>query len=180
MATFHEITNTEVDSSGVNEIGFNDIADTYDHLYIVASLRTNTTDSALWDDVFLRFNERAASEYTYSNIEVSNTSPLASRGGGAAGVRVGRATNPAASAGYFNTFEIWVPNYASDAGFKPIICTNHVVGTIAATTYWRILITQGQWQGTPAAITDLEINLAHGSDLFVQHSNATLYGVTGV
>ena len=179
MAAFTVIATNDVGASGVNEIQFTGIAGTYDHLYITASLRTDGVDSAKWDDVAMRFNSVAtSSEYSSTLIECSNTSPVAGQIT-SNGARVMRATNSDADANLFNPLEIWIPNYAGSVGFQPFIAKNSVIGDLAATTYWRMFVTAGLWSGTPAAITQVDLHLNHGTDLFVEHSTATLYGVTG-
>ena len=176
MAAFTMITNTEVDASGINRIEFDPIAGTYDHLYITASLRTNTTGAHQWDDVHLQFNDDTASTSSYTDIECSSVSPVG--GAQASGLRVGRATNADADADFFNPLEIWIPNYAGTDGTKPVIAKSTVVGDASSVTYWRMHVTSGVWRST-AAITAVDLHLASGTDLFVQYSIATLYGVTG-
>ena len=181
MAAFTVIATNDVGASGVNEIQFTGIAGTYDHLYIVASLRTNGVDSAKWDDVYMRFNSvGTGSEYSSTHIECSSTSPVSGRTTAAGGgPRVTRAANSDADADFFNPLEIWIPNYAGSVGFKPFIAKTSIIGDASSATYWRMFVTAGLWSGTPAAITQVDLHLNHGTDLFVQHSTATLYGVTG-
>ena len=62
MAAFELITNTEVDSSGITNIAFASLG-SYDHLYLVGSLRTDTSDSAGWDDVYWTFNGSGADRF---------------------------------------------------------------------------------------------------------------------
>jgi hypothetical protein len=54
MLKYH-IQTIEVGSTVTSAISFSGISQTYDDLLIVASLRTNTGDTA-WNDAFVRFN----------------------------------------------------------------------------------------------------------------------------
>jgi hypothetical protein len=181
MAAFTMITNTEVDASGVNEIQFTSIAGTYDHLYLVASLRTDTVDSALWDDIYLRVNSTSDAAFnSYTQLELSNTTPVSGRSTSGASIRIGRATASGADASFFNPLEMWIPNYTGTVGNKPILVSNMILGDASSSTYWRYFeLAALHAPTTPAAITQLDLHMAHGTDLFVQYSNATLYGVTG-
>ena len=181
MAAFTVIDHTEVGVSGANEIQFTSIAGTYDHLYLVASLRTDASDVAMWDDTYLRINSTSdASFNSYTQLELSNITPVSGRSTAGASIRIGRSTNDDADASFFNPLVLWIPNYAGTVGNKQILSSNKVIGDASSSTYWRMLeLAALHAPTTPAAITQLDLHLSSGTDLFVQYSTATLYGVTG-
>ena len=181
MTAFTVIGHTEVGVSGAAEIQFTGIAGTYDHLYLVASLRTDTTGTHLWHDTYLRINSTTDATFnSYTQLELSGTSPVSGNSTSGASIRIGRATNTDADAGFFNPLIFWIPNYAGTVGNKQILSSNKVIGDASSTTYWRMLeLAALHAPTTPAAITQLDLHSASGTDLFVQYSTATLYGVTG-
>ena len=175
MAAFELITNTEVDSSGIANIAFASLG-SYDHLYLVGSLRTDTSDSAGWDDVYWTFNG-SGSDFSGVHYEVSNTSPVS---GTFTGGKLTRATSSNADAGFFNPFEVWIPNYRGTVGDKVFMVNYMTLGYASSTTYWRIFKVAASWKPTtPVPITSISIGNLGGSDKFVEHSNISLYGVNG-
>ena len=174
MAAFELIANTEVDSNGIANITFSSLG-SYDHLYLVGSLRTDTSDSAGWDDVYMSWNG-SYSDFGGQHYEVSNTSPVA---GTFTNSKFCRATSSDADAGFFNPFECWIPNYRGTVGDKVFMVNYMTLGYASSTTYWRIFKVAGTWKpATPVAVTSLSIGNLGGAE-FVEHSNVSLYGING-
>jgi hypothetical protein len=175
MAAFELIANTEVDSSGIANITFSSLG-SYDHLYLVGSLRTDTSDSAGWDDVYMSWNS------SYSNFggvyyELSSSSPVS---GTYANSKLCRAASSNADAGFFNPFECWIPNYRGTIGDKVFMVNYMTLGYASSATYWRLFKVAATWRpSTPVAVTSLSIGNLGGSDKFVEHSNVSIYGVNG-
>lgn len=175
MAAFELIANTEVDSSGIANIAFSSLG-SYDHLYLVGSLRTDTSDSAGWDDVYMAWNG-SSSDFGGVHYEVSNTSPVSGVYGNQ---KLCRAASSNADAGFFNPFECWIPNYRGTIGDKVFMVNYMTLGMASSTTYWRIFKVAATWRpATPVAVTSLSIGNLGGSDKFVEHSNVSIYGVNG-
>ena len=172
MAVFTVIDHTEVGVSGVTSWEATGISATYDHLYLVASYRSD--DFEYLDDSLLYLNsDTGTTNYSCTRLKhngsVSSDSSL---------VQI-RLVNPGSrvTANTFGTATAWIPNYANTANFKPVLIQGAVEGATTATNTFYGYIVAGLFQST-AAVTAVKI-AGQGTDKFVQYSTFTLYGVTG-
>jgi hypothetical protein len=175
MAAFELITNTEVGSGGAATIAFSSLG-SYDHLYLCGSLRTDTSDAAGWDDIYMDWNGSGAN-FGGVYYELSSSSPVSGTFGNS---KFCRSTSSDADAGFFNPFECWIPNYRGTVGDKVFMVNYMTLGYASSTTYWRLFKVAATWRpSTPVAVTSLSIGTSSGVDEFVEHSNVSIYGVNG-
>jgi len=161
------IAKTTLGSTAAN-IEFTSIPATYDDLYLVASLRSNTAAGPSVD-VSVRFNG-AANDTNHSSRNI--------RGSGAAAISqnlayclIGFTGGTTTTASTFSTHEVYIPNYAG-ATNKSLSATS-ASETNATTAY--IHGVAGLWSDT-SAIT--AIKLLPGAGSFIADCTAYLFGIT--
>ena len=171
MAVFTVIDHTELGAAAASwEV--TGISASYDHLYLVASWRSD--DVEYLDDSLLYLNSDTGTTLYSSTRLMMNANPSSER----STVQI-RLNNPGTSvtADTFGTAIAWIPNYANTANFKPVVIQSAVEGATTATNTFLVSMCAGLFQ-TTAAVTAVKIE-GQGSDKFVQYSTFTLYGVTG-
>jgi hypothetical protein len=162
--TYEAIATVEVGSGGAANIEFTSIPATYTDLKVVCSLRG--TYAGITDDVNVYFNGTN-----------TNRSAKLLYGTGAAAASVGVNDHidlypgSTATASTFSNGEFYIPNYTS-SNFKSM--SGDSVSENNATTAYTDL-TASLWSAT-AAITSMTIYPQSGS--WVEHSSATLYGIS--
>lgn len=153
------IERIEVGSGGAATIVFTSIPQTYDGLYLVCSLRTDTDPET----------------FLYPNGSTSNLSGQFVRGNGASADATSLirwySNLSSATANTFSNMTAHFPNYAGST-YKSF-SADGVTENNATTAYASI--NAGLWSDT-TAISSLTIDLSNGN--FVQYSSATLYGIT--
>ena len=161
--TFIAIATTTVGSGGTASITFSSIPQTYTDLLLKVSARSNNT-SGYYSTLTMTFN----GTNTYSNIIAFGT-----------GSGVGSGTDTAikpfvqaatTTANVFGQNEFYIPNYTSSNAKSvsmEMVTENNATDSLA-------LIGVGLSSGTSAIST---ITLSVGTDLLVQYSTATLYGI---
>lgn len=179
MPAFTVIDHTEL-VSGANSYTKSSIPSSYDHLYFVASVRTD--GSVYTDYAEFEFNaDTTTSNYSYTILTGNTATPASSRGTTAQAISLfgGEVCGASTTADTFSTVKMWIPNYANTTGFKS--ATISVTTENASTTNYQWGLWQGAnlWHST-AAINELKYYVYDiGGDNFVQYSTFTLYGVTG-
>ncbi len=174
MAAFTVIDHTELTGDAAT-YNVTSIASSYDHLYLLASMKHDRTSTGL-EVVRLQFNGSAtAADYNCTWILANDGTMTSSREGGTdPGPRV--AYVPTDHADYTDTFAnmtVWVPHYANSTNFKQVAAR---CGSPSASTTQTLLLSAGMWESTDA-IDEVELMTYSGN--FVQYSTFTLYGVTG-
>jgi len=178
MACWNVIDHTEL-ASGANSYTKSSISSSYDHLYFVASVRT---DAAVYTDFCeFEFNtDTTTSNYSYTIMTAMTSTPASSRGTTAQALSLygGELCGASMLADTFSTVEMWIPNYANTSNFKPALIS--VTTPNNSTTDYRWGVWQGAnlWHST-AAINELKYYVGGVSDDFVQYSSFTLYGING-
>jgi len=172
MAAFTVIDHTEVGAAGVTSWEKTSIDQSYDHLYLVASYRSD--DVEYLDDSLLYLNSDTGTTL-YSCTRLMNNANLSSE---RSAVQI-RLVNPGTSvtANTFGMVTAWIPNYANTANFKSVLYRGAVEGATTATNTFLEYLGAGLFQTTDA-VTAVKIE-GQGSDKFVQYSTFTLYGVSG-
>lgn len=161
--TMEKIQTVTVPAGGQAAITFSNVPQTYDDLKIVISGRSSSTPA---EGMYIAFNG-STSNFTgrYLIGDGANASS------GVLARYVGSIFGAVGTASTFNNTEIYIPNYRTSAN-KSFSVDN--VAENNATTAYGNLIT-GLWSDS-SAITSISITCAG----FLQHSTATLYGITRV
>lgn len=143
------------------------------HLMIVTYLRDDSASTSA-TTCLVRFNNDSGANYNFIGLKGNNATASASNalaqtsGFGTPEVQGG------AVASYFGAGTIWVPFYATTAGFKTASSNGSSVAAVAADT---LTVQQGWvWKNT-AAITRVTL-LPNTATNFVAGSGASLYVVT--
>ena len=151
------------------------IPDTYDHLMLKVSARTD--QAAVIAGMGMKFNG-ATTNYSETRITASSTTPASSRKTGESILRAwGNACGANALADTFSATTVWIPNYANTANYKSFTSQTSVSNNSNADGNWYLMLGAGLWSDD-AALSQIDISLISGDD-FVQYSTFTLYGVTG-
>lgn len=168
--TFVQIGSTvTVGSGGAASISFSSIPATYTDLVIVGSTRQDASSSGT--QLSLTFNG-VGSAYTRVQINADGTSAGSfTPGTSEATTRFTYDQSSTYTANVFNSFQIYIPNYAS-ANYKAL-STDGVTENNATTAYMSLYA--NLWSNT-AAITSVTIVDSNASN-FVQYSTASLYGI---
>tara|TARA_R110002012_G_scaffold269442_1_gene453560 strand:- start:7 stop:543 length:537 start_codon:yes stop_codon:yes gene_type:complete len=176
MAVFNLIQHTEL-SGAAASFDVTSIPASYDHLYMVASAKT---DQVAWiDDVQLTFNGVGGTSYGATSLYAGTSAP---QGGGGSGHSSHSAINyiyvggAETSSDTFGTVEIWVPNYANTSNFTQAIIKWGTIDSSSTDYQWLTGQTAGLFSNT-AAINQFTLD-ADGNN-FTTHSTFTLYGING-
>jgi len=182
MAAFTVIDHTELVSSA-NSYTKSSIPSSYDHLYFVASVRTDASNYT--DYAEMEFNaDTTTSNYSYTLLLALDTgaaTPASSRGSTAQALSLfgGEVCGASTTADTFSTVKMWIPNYANTTGFKSAMISVATENASATNYQWGLWQGANLWHST-AAINELKYYVYDiGGDDFVQYSTFTLYGVTG-
>jgi hypothetical protein len=152
-------------------IDFNSIPQTYTDLLLVSSMRSSSSNA---EDGWIQFNGDTGGNYSFIRLYATGSGSAQSDSFGGTGTagRVTRIVPSTYTANTFSSSQLYIPNY-SVSGQKYIssetVEENNATGSaqfIYATT----------WNG-PAAITSIKLGVLGGSN-FLQHSSASLYGIT--
>ena len=146
----------------------------YDHLYLVASARSDT--SVYIDFCQFEFNtDTTGSNYSTTWLDASTTTPTSNRATTYA--HGGFVPDASSTASTFGATTLWIPNYANTTNFKQSILSSAVTGNTITNNQWVQMLAANLWHST-AAINEVKW-FTSGGDNFVQYSTFTLYGVTG-
>ena len=174
MATLEVITNTVVGAGGASSITFSTIPQTYQHLMVISSARSQRT-SARWDGSNMRFNGESSGN-NQSNVTLFNVGAAPTGTGETDGNRVSYLfDSPAADAlaDQFGASVVYFPNYRWGEFKKVIGWSASSNSSGSASDYGNTLAT-GSWRSTSAVTS---IYIAAGVTGFVEHSTFTLYGI---
>jgi hypothetical protein len=169
--TFIKIAQTTLVSSYEN-INFGSIPQTYTHLLLLSSARTNS-GSGYYSNGFIRLNNTTTTYYGAA-LEGSNGTPsvFIDSGSSVNGIRCDFTAPGSASANNFNVSETWIHNYAGAAhksGHQEIFVPNQTSNaTFIDKRGWH-------WTGT-APVTSINVTTG-GSGQFVAGTTWTLYGI---
>lgn len=171
MATYIQIGSTvTVGSGGASSISFSSIASTYTDLLLDLSLRSNRSNDASGDEMYIYFN--GSNTNVSSRILYGTGSAAASYSSGSAIIGLGCASN-SATASTFGNMQVYISNYASTTTFKSVSIDG--VSENNATAAYSSL-SAGLWSSN-SAINSITIDVINGTD-FLQYSTATLYGIS--
>ena len=174
MAVFTVIDHTELGASAVS-FDVTSIPSSYDHLLIVASLRTDIANTLAINK--LNFNGDTGSNYSDTQLQAATATVTSGQNlAGRTYMRVGQVSGASLLANSFGVLKIWIPNYANTTGNKQAIVQTAVENNEGTVDYWNLTHNALMWDST-AAITDIEISEPNVG--MAQYSTFTLYGITG-
>ena len=174
MAVFTVIGSTTLGATAQN-ITMSSIPDTYDHLYLTASVREGGT--ALSAPLEFRFNDDS-SPYSNTYLDASTGTPTSSRAeSSATGDVIGTTGAGGMLADTFSAITMWIPHYANTANGKQVFIKSACPNNSTTNSEWFLRLTAGLWDDA-AAINKFRMQAAGGPELEVGTS-VVLYGITG-
>lgn len=167
--TFKQIATVTVSTATQASIEFTSIPQTYTDLVILYSARSNRA-SQVSDPVNLEFNGSTTND-TVRFLE-GDGATASSGNAGNTQTEIGRMPAASATASTFGNGSIYIPNYAGSTNKSS--SGDSVTENNATTAFTKLAA--GLWSDT-AAITSVKLVSQTGNS-FVQHSTATLYGIS--
>lgn len=158
-------------TSGVTQVNFANIPQTFTDLKVLASVRDGRTD-AQFANVAVRFNGSGSSIYSNMNIAATaNTGYSDSFGTQDAFYYNFYAAGAIAATNSFSNVDMYIPNYIS-SGFKQCIIDNAV--DVNSSTEGLLVLNAGLYRSNApiTSITFFAQNVA-----FAQNTTFTLYGI---
>ena len=174
MAVFNLIQHTELSGTAAS-FDVTSIPSSYDHLYMVASARTDVSGNL--GSCNLTFNGTGGSSYGTTSIYAGTSTPQAGESSGHSSINYIYVTANNDLADTFGTIEIWVPNYANTSNNTQALIQWGYIGSSTTDYQWISGQTSGLFMNT-AAINPFTLNENTGNN-FMQHSTFTLYGING-
>lgn len=177
MAVWNVVNHTELGAGSATMIDVTSIPATYDHLYLVGSLRSDmaATEKTVAE---IQVNGDTGTNYTTNFIYSGggNNTPTGSKYTGYDsfdGIQI-----PAADclADTFSSFEMWIYNYSNTTHLKQCLLLSAVPNNDPLEHKGSIMVAANVWAST-AAID--RIKMFVGTDNFVQYSSMTIYGING-
>ena len=168
--TFIKIASVTVGSGGASSIDFTSIPATYTDLQVLLSVRSSTTGGNAWVGLKLRFNS-STSGYTDRAVAGNGSTAFSFANTYGNFGFLGDVDMSDNTASTFGNTSLYCPNYAGSQ-FKSY--SSDSVQENNATLAQADLVA-GLWSNT-SAITSINLTLNTGN--FVQHSTATLYGIS--
>ena len=180
MPVFTVIDHEEF-TTGTTEWSKTSIPDSYDHLLIKASVRS---EAVAENDAFtMRLNGATTSgDYSVTTLSTTTTSPVSIRESLTSELQCGLTPAANALADTFGAVTIWIPHYSNADNFKQVLITQ---------CFPNDSTTDDEWQGstraalfvdstaTPTTRAITSVTIRRNSSDFAQYSSFTLYGITG-
>ena len=176
MAAFTVIDHTEL-TGATASWSKTSIPSSYDHLLIVASIRSSK--SGYDDKVDFQMGNGSldtGTNYSDTTLYGSSATPASGRSTGATKVDHLWINGDSTLADTFGALKIWVPHYANTANYKQVLCTATVPNNSTSNSQWQVTVTAGLWASTSAVDV---VGITETGDDMMEYSTFTLYGVTG-
>ena len=165
--TFIKIASVTVGSGGASSIDFTSIPSTYTDLCLKVSARGDLAQ--VYDSIYFQLNGLTTSIYT--RLTISGTGSSTGSGTSTStSMFFGAANGKNATANTFGNAEVYFPNYAGSTNKSS---SADIVQETNATTAYMYL--GAGLTATTSAISSIKLFLE--SNLFLQYSTATLYGI---
>jgi len=174
MACWNVIDHTEL-SGTANYYEKTSIPSSYDHLYFVASARSDT--SSYLGSCKLTFNGIGGTSYGVTTMYALTSTPSSQSETGNDRINYIYVAADSVLSDTFGTVEIWVPNYANTSNYKQVLSKWTCPNNSTTDSQWILGQTAGLFMNT-AAINQFTFGI-NGSDDFMQYSTFTLYGING-
>jgi hypothetical protein len=171
MPITHSLIASSNPSSGVSNVTFSSIPNTFTDLRLVISARTNR--AADEDSVGIAFNDTSGATgwvLLFNNGPTLQTGTSAGLGYG--GSFAGRVAGATTSVSQFSNLEIYIPNYATSA--NKTFSTTGGMEMNGANPYSTLLLSM---RTLTTAINQILIVPGNGTQ-FAAHSSFYLYGIT--
>lgn len=170
MATYNLIQTVTVGSGGASSIEFTSIPQTYTDLQLLVSARSNRA-TEIRDEIHVRFNSNT-SGYSVRTLRGDGSAVVSNTG--SVSTALTRLDMPAsgATATVFGSMNMYIPNYTS--ANQKSTSTEITMENNATSSF--MYLHAGLWANT-AAITSITMTFEIGP-LFLQHSSASLYGIS--
>ncbi len=175
MAAFTVIDHTELTGLTASW-SKTSIPSSYDHLLIVASIRSSK--SGYDDKVDFQMGNGSldtGTNYSDTTLYGSSATPASGRVTGATKVDHLWINGDSTLADTFGALKIWVPHYTSST-YKQVLCTATVPNDSSSNSQWQLTVTAGLWASTSAVDV---VGITETGDDMMEYSTFTLYGVTG-
>lgn len=173
--TYTLIAHTEVGAGGTANITFSSIPALYSDLLIVSNIRTAGA-SLNNDPINVTFNGDTATNYSTTVLSGTGTTSSSTRTSTVAQIATTQAPGASAATSYWGSGILTIPEYRNTSHFKQILFTGSQEGNNFTSGTWNLAMVAGMWRST-AAITSIRLIANSGANI-VQHSSATLYGLT--
>ena len=177
MAVWNVVNHTELGAGSATMIDVTSIPATYDHLYLVGSLRSDKA-SATRTSAEIQFNADTGTNYTQNYVYSggANNTPTANKQTGYDSFQDIECPAADCLADTFSSFEMWIYNYSNTTHLKQCLLLSSSPNNDVVEHRGGIKVTAGVWAST-AAID--RIKMFVGTDNFVQYSSMTIYGING-
>jgi hypothetical protein len=152
---------------------FNNIPQTYDDLYLVASIKDNTSGGGYGQTLYMTLSGDNTTNYSSGYIEGNGQSSYSSSTGfSQTGFRIGVVNSSGASStSIYGSLAIWIPQYRN-GGFKAVFC-DYVTENNATNAYAGF---GGGTLKSAAPVTSIAIGTGFALN---QYSSWSLYGLKG-
>ena len=179
MAGWNIIDHTEIGTGGAATYEVSSISASYDHLFILMSLRTERSGYVLATCNLQVGNGSLDTGTNYSNTRcwTQGYEPASDRNTGAVGINELLTLGDSATADTFSAHYVWIPNYTS-SNYKPILMRSMCQPYTTTGNEWGTDVVAGLWQST-SAITNVGVHVNTGGDM-TEFSTFTMWGILGV
>lgn len=152
---------------------FSGIPGGYTNLLLIGYIRQDAAITG--GTIRVRFNGDGGNNYNQELFSYTNATVAAAGLASQAQIEFGQTPGNSATANYFGSASLWIPNYANTVGFKS--CHGHTfTSTSAAAANQAVHFGAGIWFST-AAITSITIFGASGAGDLTTGSKLSLYGL---
>lgn len=171
--SFESIATYTVGAGGVSSFSFTSIPQTYSHLQIRCIAKDKKTQAG-WQDIELRFNTDAGSNYNAHQLSGNGTTSVSNWSGNSNILQVGNAI-PTSATGEENMFGACIIDILDYTNTNKYTTTRALFG-------WdkngsgQIKLGSGLWRSTNAINN---IRISSSGDGFTQNSTFALYGIKG-
>jgi len=178
MAAFTVIDHTEIGTGGVAEWEVTGIDQSYDHLLLLVSARSERTGVPA-ESVIFSLNGSTAANYSITMLRILSGSPASTRVSGMNGFSGYQSmTAGDATADTFGIMKIWIPNYANTANYKQVLWQTVAENASTGSNEFRVSLTAGLYSENTDAIDEMKMICYTGSTDIAEFSTFTLYGIT--
>ena len=177
MAVWNVVNHTELSSGNATLIDVTSISSSYDHLYLMASIRSDKA-STKRTNAEIQFNGDTGNNYDTCQLYSGggNVTPNSYKQNGVDSFDDIECAAADCLADTFSSLEMWIYNYSNTTHYKQCLMLGATPNNDAAQHMGGMKVTSGLWSDTSAID---RIKIFQGSDDFVQYSSVTIYGING-